>query len=1225
MKHLIYTLSFIQLFFYSCTTNTNSVNNNINGSNDSGAEVTNKLTKPVEVKQTIAKTQLAGVPNAIVISNVQTVVTNTNVITVGNPQIILTPNNIKSYTPGIDTFALPLKIKLKHKQVLCKHPQPIAALAPRFKDAANCYLQYLDADQGMSSSYIRCIIKDKNGNLWFGTNGNGLSKYDGKSFMHYTQKNGLSNNTVLSLIEDSKGNIWIGTEGGGACCFNGTSFIYFTEEEGFPNNTVTSIFEDKQKNIWLGTNGSGVCNYNGKELTVYDKKNGLSNNSIRSIIQDKNGALWFSTTGGGVCRFGGTSFTNYGTNEGLSYDIVLSSLMDKHGNLWFGTDDGGVNKYNGKSFTHYTKEQGLNDNCITSILEDKVGNIWFGTYSGGATKFDGKILTSITEWQGLTNKNITSIFEDDAQNIWFGTYGGGVCKYNDKLFINYSQTEGLGNNTVRGICEDNEKNLWFATYGDGIVKYTGNQFIHYSEAQGLPTKNIKTVTKDKKGNIWFGTDGNGIIKYDGETFYNYTTQQGLSSDYVLSSYCDKAGNLWFGFEEVGACMFDGTNFYNYSQQNGLCGNYIVSITQDTDNNIWLASDGDGVSKFKNNTFYNYSSLQGLSDNFVNTMLVDTKGNIGFGTKNNGICVLSKNKINSLQPTFYYYSEKNGLINNSIQSMIEDSKQNKWIATQKGLCCLIDDTIQSAKLYNYSTTNGLKANNFFANSALIDSKNKAWWGTGKALSALDLNTFNLNYQTPSIQLNNIEIEQTFIDYNTLAITKANKKVFIIGQLTKKDLAKMQFDSVKSFYNYPINLVLPYGLNSVTFNFSGIEWLSPEKIQYQYMLDGLDKDWSPKTFENKVFYSNLPAGNYTFKVKTLGVSNNWSNPIEYKFIVNSPWWLTWWAYTIFALMLIGIIIIYINMRTRNLLAQRKLLEKTVVERTSEIVKQKEIVEEKQKEIVDSINYAKRIQRALLASDKLFKTAFNSNYFVYYKPKDIVSGDFYWATPIKNDVFTLVTADCTGHGVPGAFMSLLCISYLNEAINERNLIDPAQILNHVRERIVLSLSQDGSVDGGKDGMDCSVVCFDLKNKKLILSAANNPVWIVRKVNHSNLPNTEKKLSVDKAPLMSADGNYELLEFKPDKMPVGRHIKENISFTTQTFDLQSGDFVYTLTDGVCDQFGGPKQKKITSRGLKNILLRLATLPIKEQETRIENSVENWKGNIEQLDDMLLIGIKID
>jgi serine phosphatase RsbU (regulator of sigma subunit) len=197
-----------------------------------------------------------------------------------------------------------------------------------------------------------------------------------------------------------------------------------------------------------------------------------------------------------------------------------------------------------------------------------------------------------------------------------------------------------------------------------------------------------------------------------------------------------------------------------------------------------------------------------------------------------------------------------------------------------------------------------------------------------------------------------------------------------------------------------------------------------------------------------------------------------------------------------------------------------------------------------------------------------------------------------------FALVTADSTGHGVPGAMMSMLNISCLNEAVSERKYTSPAAILGHARQRIISSLAEDGSEEGGKDGMDCSVTIFDFKNKKLTFAAANNPVWIVR--------------------------GTELLELKPDRMPVGKHARDTVPFTEQTFDLEAGDVVYTLTDGFCDQFGGPKQKKFTYKRLKDILLKISGDQTKDQKNYLMRTFNDWRGTQEQVDDVLIIGVKI-
>ena len=281
--------------------------------------------------------------------------------------------------------------------------------------------------------------------------------------------------------------------------------------------------------------------------------------------------------------------------------------------------------------------------------------------------------------------------------------------------------------------------------------------------------------------------------------------------------------------------------------------------------------------------------------------------------------------------------------------------------------------------------------------------------------------------------------------------------------------------------------------------------------------------------------------------------------------------------------------------GLAESERILEQKVIERTEEVVRQRHIVEEKHKEITDSINYAERIQRSFLASKELLNENLK-DHFVFFKPKDIVSGDFYFAEKLNNGSFLLATADSTGHGVPGAIMSLLNITSLEKAIENQD--QPSDILNTTRKIIIERLKNDGSAEGGKDGMDCSVICFDFKKKKIIVSAANNPVWIVR--------------------------GSETIEIKPDKMPVGKHDKQHVSFTQQTIDIKKGDVIYTITDGFSDQFGGSLGKKFMSKKLRELLSKNAHLPMEEQRTILENTFISWVGDLEQIDDVTLIGVRV-
>lgn len=260
------------------------------------------------------------------------------------------------------------------------------------------------------------------------------------------------------------------------------------------------------------------------------------------------------------------------------------------------------------------------------------------------------------------------------------------------------------------------------------------------------------------------------------------------------------------------------------------------------------------------------------------------------------------------------------------------------------------------------------------------------------------------------------------------------------------------------------------------------------------------------------------------------------------------------------------------------------------------QREVIQEKQKEILDSIHYAKRIQQALLTGETYISEHFSAECFIFYQPKDIVSGDFYWAAAHHNR-FYIATADCTGHGVPGAFMSLLNINFLNENVIERGIKHPSDILTEQRKEIIKSLNPKGD-ENSKDGMDCVLCAFDLENNQLEFAAANNPLWLVR--------------------------NKELTEYKADKMPVGKGEDNAKDFRNQIVELQKGDIIYTFTDGFADQFGGPKGKKYKYKQLKDLFLANAHKSMGEQKELLSKSLNDWKGEQEQVDDILVIGVKI-
>jgi len=930
--------------------------------------------------------------------------------------IPINKNTLRTFTPGTDisssklvnstgdTVLTGVPIPITGKVVPCLQPQPNKAFPPRMNDNASINMKYLDVDQGMNSSYVLSILEDSQGNLWFGTGGGGVSMYNGQSFTHFTEDEGLSDNRIRSIQEDSHGNRWFGTWNGGVSMYNGEIFTHFTEEEGLSDNRVRAIVEDSQGNLWFGTWNGGVSRYNGGTITHFTEKEGLSDNRVRAIMEDSHGNLWFGTDRG-ANKFDGQTFTHFTEKEGLSNNIVESILEDSQGNIWFGTEYGGVSRYNGDSFMHFTKREGLSDNRVRSILEDSQGNLWFGTEYGGVSRYNGDSFTHFTEKEGLSNNIVNSILEDSYGNLWFGTEYGGVNRYQGDSFTHYTEKEGLSDNRIRSITEDNHGNLWFGTWNGGVSMYNGDSFTHFTEEEGFSSKTVWSILEDSHGNLWFGTEGGMVSKYNGKTFTHFTEKEGLSNYDAWSILEESNGNLWFGTLGGGVSMYNGESFTHFTEKEGLSSNSVFSILEDSHGNLWFGTWGGGVSRYNGETFIHYTEKEGLSNNIIWSMLEDSRGNLWLGTFGGGASMFNGE-------TFTHFTEKEGLSNNIVQSILEDNNSNIWISTEKGLNLIVfgPDSDQVAYnnpvIHSYSLQDGLKSIDFYPNSTLIDSKNHLWCGSGKSLIKLDLDSFKIPVEPPAIKLNYLEINEQFLDYRNL------KDISEVG---------LKFNSVAKFYNYPLNLELPYNRNHLTFHFSAIDWSAPHKIKYSYKMEDLNGFWSNPTSEAKADYRNLPYGTYTFKVRAIGGAQKWSESFDYTFTINPPWWHTWWARTGYGITTLLIIFGFVRWRTFRLNRRQKELEMEVNDATLIIREQKEEIEtqrdevvvtnealEKQKgELEITLNNLKLIQSQLVQSEKMASVGILTAGIAHElnNPINFVSGNVKPLLRDMNDIFTII----------------------------------------------------------------------------------------------------------------------------------------------------------------------------------------------------------------------------
>ncbi len=853
---------------------------------------------------------------------------------------------------------------------------PVPPSAAKIK-RADFYItmQNFNTDQGLALSTIICGYKDKAGNLWFGTSGNGVSKYDGKSFTNFYSSSGLIHNLINDITEDSKGNIWFATSGG-LSRYDGVAFTNFTKADGLIDNDVRAILEDKMGNFWFGTY-DGLSIYDGKSFKNYSLADGLPGRLICSIVEDHTGNIWIGTSGGlsqyhpGSEETGGKVFTKITTKNGLISDNLYALMEDQSGHLWIGTSEG-ISEYDPAKegtvagpFTNYTTADGLANNQIRCIRTDLEGNIWIGT-DGGASRFNPPVepntkgsFFNLTAARGLGNKMVNSITLDNTGNLWFGTNGTGLCRFDGLSLISFSTGQGLPMNTVYSITEDSAGNKWFGGFNGGLIRYDGKSFTHFDESSGLLDNSLDALVTDKKNTLWIGTK-NGLSKFDGKTMVNYTTAQGLIDDKIISLTEDREGNLWIGTYESGLSKFDGLAFTNYTTNQGLVHNTVWSTLEDEDGILWFGTRG-GVSRFDGKTFTNFTKEQGLADSKVSKIIEDKKGNLLIGTWGGGISIVKKSTREELdagnspstgEAIFQTFSTNEGLSNDVVYGILEDSIGNIFIGTNVGITVLkggLDPTgrfIAQNGIENYNEKSGYPVKDISNNNSMfLDSKGIIWAGTGDKLIRFDYNKVHRSSNAPDVFITSIKINNESISWRSLERDRLedpepeSKNIHVAPYITDELLlfgkklsvyeldtmvnkfGNIRFNRILPFYSIPDNLVLPYSYNNITFDFLGIETSRPNLVSYQYFLVGHDKTWSLAGKRSTASFDNMPEGSYTLMIKARNPDGNWSDPITYHFKILPPWYRSTLAYLFYILLLFAGIFLVDRFQSRRLIAKER----------------------------------------------------------------------------------------------------------------------------------------------------------------------------------------------------------------------------------------------------------------------------------------------------------------
>ena len=1071
----------------------------------------------------------------------------------------------------------------------------------------------IGSDQGLSQASVNCILQVSKGFIWFGTQ-DGLNKFDGYSndmvvYKHdHADSNSLSNNYIECLYEDKSGIIWVGTRSGGLNAFNPifNTFTHFENdsknEKSINGNQVKCIFQDKTGTYWVGTT-FGLNSFNGRDnnFTKYksDTNDSLSLKGVKveSVYEDKKGYLWICTMDGGLNLFNSekknfTCYLNQSVDRtGAKFYIRPKMLMeDTTGAFWVATDNGGVAVFDPETKKYIqhiallpdSSKNSIPENRISSLCFDGKGFLWMATKNSGISllnQHSGSIVNykfNEYDFQSLSSNGINCVYKDKQGNIWIGTEGGGVSVYfpdavRFKHFRkNILNEKDFQSNTIFGILQDRDGLIWAGTMHGGITTIDRINNLYHNYGYGAnkspstaKSNSVLALFEDKDGLIWVGTWGGGLNTFDKKTgVVSRIIEKG-----TITCIAQGQGDLiWIGsFGLAGLYSYNKSSkeLIAYSSKDGLRANRVLCIYEDADKRVWIGTSGEGLNMIdygnnKSTAFKYLKNENCISDNTVNCIFDDHKGNLWIGTSSG----LNKFEIKSRH--FTQYTEKDGLPNGNVWGILADKKDNLWLSTNKGISRFNpkEDNAGRSAFKNFTRHDGLQGDEFAQGSYFFNKQTGEMFFGG-------LNGFNAFY--PDRISDNKHIPSVFIT----SFKKLGKEA--------------QLDSSISCKKY---ITISHKDNFVSFEFVALDYLFPEKNTYSFKMEGLDDDWSPPSSRHYVSYTSMPGGDYVFRVKASNSDGVWNEEgVSIHVKVVPPWWRTNIFYSFCVLFSIVFVFVFIRYRTDKIEKEKKVLEQKVAQRTNELA-------QKNHDITSSIQYAMRIQQAILPTKEQVLKYFPES-FILYKPKDIVSGDFYWYGE-KNGRSIAACVDCTGHGVPGAFMSMIGANLLNQIILENGITEPAAILSALNKGVRTALKQGVQSEiKTTDGMDIALCSIDLNKREVQFSSALRHLVIVS-------GNNLEKISGDKLFIGGSQPDSE------------------VNFTNHIKFLNKGDMIYMFSDGYADQFGGDKGKKLMIKKLHESLLAVSILPVSEQKNILDKTFEDWRGNYNQVDDVLVLGIRL-
>jgi len=1082
-------------------------------------------------------------------------------------------------------------------------------------------IKFKNSKLGLSHNIVRSLLQDSKGVFWYGTE-NGLTRHDpsaiGDVYSYYSVKDGLADAFIWSSLEDSEGNLWFGTGLGISKLKSGnisnTDQLFESKLEvaGRKLNIIYDIEEDAKGNIWFAAWANvGAIEYVPK-FNAYRRmstENGLADNNVVSILKDKEGNLWMGTYGKGVSKLRGRRFENYTREQGLPDNFILGITEDVNRNLWIG-GNGGVSRmvrnknpeqisgYNFK-VQQFTLDDGFPSTQVNSMAEDQSGNLWFCTESGlvtlkmpapiyaaDGTGKPGLKFSTYTVKQGLLTNRPVTLYQDSRGVYWLGymgglvhamTFEGGRPVFKDNLL----KSELLNSYTTHVIHEDQRGDLWFGTAA-GIVKLSINdstgaieQEINITTRDGLVHNDVRAIVEDSEGNLWFGTGG-GISTFNpyqpGKKFENYTSEDGLSSDRISLLQFDNDNKLWIGtnvgmdvldiekckatrendsIEEHEYLSNEAIQFRHFGYAEGFVGNEVNkgASCKDADGGLWFGSIA-GAIKYNSeeddlNTVPPFIQIVGV---YLHSNPVD-------------ISKIAEFKYDESHVTFKFMGISHKLQEGVKYKYILHGYSFNWSDPSTSTTVNYTNLPVGTYTFEVSAANA---------DGIWDEKSASYtftilppfWQAIWFYILVVVGVIAFVYSIVKIRLR--ALEQTA---STLSEQVEIKTVKL--RASEKQYRKLFDTTGDCIFIYDKHTCEFLDCNQTAVRVYGYSKDEIRKMTLYEFHPGKDKEEVRKSIESQ-----------------------YDSPSIYEHVVKSGKK------------------IYVEVQSSTVSFNQRVAVLSIVRDVTKRRDDAQKIESINKQLTGSIRYSKRILDAILRSRSEIKEV-HPDSFILFKPKDIVSGDFYWFDKIGGK--TIVAAvDCTGHGVAGAFMSLIGNEILDDVVKKRKIVNPGEILSAMHKAVVAILKKGEDIEDAVGGMDVALCCLDYEKNILEFAGAGRSLTIWR-------DGVEMVYAGNKFPVglvLNGDGTYS-----------NEYVSENSArgvIKSEKIDVRKGDSIYLFTDGFCDQFGGDSGEKFRRERLSDLLATIYAEDMSKQETILESTMAEWQGERTQVDDMLVIGMKI-